>query len=78
MWKSRRMRTASGLDANLRSRRSEARAEFVAELSQRCARAEPGRELHSPPRRRRSSSGPSHRSVASAMQLREQRARMTR
>jgi hypothetical protein len=35
MWKSRRMRTASGLDANLRSRRSEARAEFVAELSQR-------------------------------------------
>jgi hypothetical protein len=35
MWKPRRMRTASGLDANLRSRRSEARAEFVAELSQR-------------------------------------------
>jgi hypothetical protein len=35
MWKSRRMRKASGLDANLRSRRSEARAEFVAELSQR-------------------------------------------
>jgi hypothetical protein len=35
MWKSRRMRRASGLDANLRSRRSEARAEFVAELSQR-------------------------------------------
>jgi hypothetical protein len=35
MWKSRRMRRASELDANLRSRRSEARAEFVAELSQR-------------------------------------------
>jgi hypothetical protein len=35
MWKSRRIRRASGLDANLRSRRSEARAEFVAELSQR-------------------------------------------
>ena len=35
MWKSRRIGRASELDANLRSRRSEARAEFVTELSQR-------------------------------------------
>jgi hypothetical protein len=35
MWKLRRMRRGSELEANLRSRRSEARAEFVADLSQR-------------------------------------------
>ena len=35
MWRSRRFGRASELDANLRSRRSEARAEFVTELSQR-------------------------------------------
>lgn len=34
-WKSRRFGRASELDANLRSRRSEARAEFVTQLSQR-------------------------------------------
>ena len=47
MWKLRRMRRGSELEASLRSRRSEARAEFVADLSQRVL-AEPF-----PPRSRR-------------------------